>query len=739
MRLTANREILIPMRRFTIFLWLFLSPLVLLAQQVTQAEYYVDTDPGAGLATPMVAADGSFSDALETALMTNAGGWTLGFHKIGVRVKDNNGYWGPAFITVLHVQSPAVLPAINISTGECFWDTDPGQGNGTPMLAFDGNFNNAMETVVKSNFAHPGLGMHVLNVRVRDVNNNWGPVFRTVVSVQNLFVLPSINIAAGECFWDTDPGQGSGTPMLAFDGNFNNAMESVVKSNFAHPGLGMHVLHVRVKDVNNNWGPVFRTVVDVQNPFTYPSIRIAAGECFWDNDPGQGNGIPMLAFDGNFSDAMDALALANFANPGLGMHKLGVRTRDVNNNWGAVFSTVVSVQDPFVYPSIQVTSAELFWDSDPGQGNGTSMLAFDGNYNDAYERATANEQAMFLQQGLHVLNVRAIGANGQWSPLFRSVVYLDSCTTNPSVTITAGGPTTFCPGDSVQLTATSGYTTYYWRRNGVLFGGNTQSVWVTQAGNYVVTIIDASSCPGTSAIVSVTVSQPTATISGGPLTFCQGDSVTLDAGAGFASYAWSNGATSQTITVSAAGTYTVAVTNTFGCSDTSAAVTTNVLPAPATPVITQSMDTLFSSSATGNQWYLNGNPIPGATGASYIAGQSGNYTVVVTGGNGCTATSQQYAFVATSVMTEHGTVYALVYPNPIGENGTLLIHAEGFEGDATITIFDMVGRAVILQQLQVSNSEARLPLDRAAFAAGTYLYVVRLNDGTALNGKFVVD
>jgi uncharacterized repeat protein (TIGR01451 family) len=44
----------------------------------------------------------------------------------------------------------------------------------------------------------------------------------------------------------------------------------------------------------------------------------------------------------------------------------------------------------------------------------------------------------------------------------------------------------------------------------------------------------------------------------------EGDEVTLDAGEGFASYLWSNGATTQTITVGA-GTYSVTVTDENGC------------------------------------------------------------------------------------------------------------------------------------------------------------------------------
>jgi predicted extracellular nuclease len=48
--------------------------------------------------------------------------------------------------------------------------------------------------------------------------------------------------------------------------------------------------------------------------------------------------------------------------------------------------------------------------------------------------------------------------------------------------------------------------------------------------------------------------------------------------------------------------------------------------------------TLTSSSASGNQWNLNGNPIGGATGQSYVATASGSYTVTVTVGS-CSSTS----------------------------------------------------------------------------------------------------
>jgi hypothetical protein len=648
------------MRNKLTYLFIFLLlPLFAFSQQhVTQAEYFVDTDPGQGLATPMLAYDGNFNDAMETVIKSNVGSWTIGAHKIGVRVKDNNGNWGPAFQTVLMVQSPAILPVIHLSAGECFWDVDPGQGNGTVMLAFDGNFNDAMESVVKNSFAHPGLGMHKLSVRVKDVNNNWSAVFSTVISVQSPSVIPTIKLTAAECFWDADPGQGNGTVMLAFDGNFNDAMESAVKNSFATTGLGMH--------------------------------------------------------------------------------KLSVRIKDVNNNWSAVFSTVISVQSLFVLPTLKITAAELFWDTDPGQGNATAMLAFDGNFNDAYETAIKYESAFFLSQDLHVLNVRMRDPNNTWSPVFRTVVYLDACISTPTVTVTAAGPTTFCSGDSVLLNATNGFATYYWRRNGVPIGGNTSSLYATQPGNYVVTVIDPNGCPGTSTITSVNVTDPNPVIAG-LLNFCQGDSVLLDAGAGYASYQWSTNQTTQQIYVSTAGTYTVAVSTSAGCVDTSAAATTTVLPLPAVPTITQNVAILTSSAATGNQWYLNGVIIPGATGQNYTVTQNGNYTVVVTGANGCSVSSAIYNFISTAFQTILSVNnYASVFPNPFSETGTLLIHATSVNSKATVEIYSLPGQTLMKEEVELKNENALLPLNRERFSAGTYLYVVILEDGTKLTGKFVV-
>lgn len=99
----------------------------------------------------------------------------------------------------------------------------------------------------------------------------------------------------------------------------------------------------------------------------------------------------------------------------------------------------------------------------------------------------------------------------------------------PVITVTPNGPTSFCAGGSVTLTATAG-ASYLWSN-----GQQSQSITVTQAGNYSVTVTSATGCSNSSAPVAVTVnalpSTPVISTSG-PTTVCEGSPVTLTAPGG---------------------------------------------------------------------------------------------------------------------------------------------------------------------------------------------------------------
>ena len=146
-------------------------------------------------------------------------------------------------------------------------------------------------------------------------------------------------------------------------------------------------------------------------------------------------------------------------------------------------------------------------------------------------------------------------------------------------TITPNGPTTFCQGGSVVLTA-SGGTAYQWSN-----AATTTAINVNASGTYGVTVTDANGCiNNTSRLVTVNP-LPVATITpNGPTTFCQGGAVVLTASGG-TGYQWSNAANTAAITVNSNGTYGVTVTDVKGCSNTtSQAVTVYSLP-PANRIL----------------------------------------------------------------------------------------------------------------------------------------------------------
>jgi len=124
----------------------------------------------------------------------------------------------------------------------------------------------------------------------------------------------------------------------------------------------------------------------------------------------------------------------------------------------------------------------------------------------------------------------------------------------------------------------------------------------------------------------------------GPVTQCGGTVVLLASAAN--NYVWSTGATTQSLTVSTSGSYTVTATNGAGCTGTSAAVVVTINPSISSS-ISSTADiycgtniTLTSSPATSYLWST------GAT-TSTISVTSGTFTVTVTNASGCTASSSK--------------------------------------------------------------------------------------------------
>ncbi|MCX8486301.1 MAG: hypothetical protein ORN53_03835, partial [Crocinitomicaceae bacterium] len=229
-------------------------------------------------------------------------------------------------------------------------------------------------------------------------------------------------------------------------------------------------------------------------------------------------------------------------------------------------------------------------------------------------------------------------------------------TVNPAPTVAiSSASTTICQGTTLVLNAPSNAASYVWSN-----GATTQSVVIASAGTYSLTITDANGCSASTNTTIVNGINPQAAVSaGGATTFCQGGNVVLNA-AGGTSFLWNNGATTQNITVTTPGNYSVLVTNAAGCSATSNSMFVNVLQSP-TSTITAYGPTTFCQggsvtlATTGAASYAWSNS---ATSQSIVPTTSGTYSVVVTGANGCTATSNAINVtvnpIPTAVITPSG-------------------------------------------------------------------------------------
>ncbi len=221
-------------------------------------------------------------------------------------------------------------------------------------------------------------------------------------------------------------------------------------------------------------------------------------------------------------------------------------------------------------------------------------------------------------------------------------------------------PSPVCEGSTATLTGNAtGASTYSWAGPGGFTSTLQNPSFAASAssgGTYTFTAYNSAGC-ATEATTSLAVSAaPVATVTAsGNLVFCAGGNVVLSVPAGN-SYQWYesgsaiSGETSNTYTATTAGSFSVVVTGSNGCSATSAAVATGVLP--VTPLLspagavdicigantTLSVGTGGLTTGVTYQWMVDSAVISGATAATYVAGVSGSYFVILSV-TGCSDTS----------------------------------------------------------------------------------------------------
>lgn len=199
-----------------------------------------------------------------------------------------------------------------------------------------------------------------------------------------------------------------------------------------------------------------------------------------------------------------------------------------------------------------------------------------------------------------------------------SITMVVNSISTPSISISSNTGNSICNGVNITFTASINFggnsPSYQWKVNGSNIGNNSATFSTSSlANNDVITCVLTSNATclttntATSNAITLTVNAlPNPSISG-TTSICAGNTTTLDAGAGYVSYLWSNGATTQTISTGIAGNYSVTVLDAT-CSNTSSPVTITLNTVPNQPSTFTSSSSVVSKGQMGVAYSITNDP-----------------------------------------------------------------------------------------------------------------------------------
>ncbi len=209
---------------------------------------------------------------------------------------------------------------------------------------------------------------------------------------------------------------------------------------------------------------------------------------------------------------------------------------------------------------------------------------------------------------------------------------------NVNPTINLGTINTFCHGDTLTLDAGNAGSIFNWSN-----GSTTQEIGVTTSGKYYVSVVNAFGCSSTASINITKSDLPQLSLSN-TYSKCKNQlPLTVIAPGGYSQYLWNTGVSTQSLTTSLAGIYTVKVTDLNGC----AATDTIEVKIDEVPLVNLGADTsfCFGSSVTldagslANVDYLWSD---GSKGRFKTLTNSGTLSVELTTAAGCKASDEVF-------------------------------------------------------------------------------------------------
>ncbi|HEY6159859.1 MAG TPA: T9SS type A sorting domain-containing protein, partial [Bacteroidia bacterium] len=309
-------------------------------------------------------------------------------------------------------------------------------------------------------------------------------------------------------------------------------------------------------------------------------------------------------------------------------------------------------------------------------------------------------------------------------------------TINTPPTVNLGADVSQC-GGTVTLDAQNAGSTYAWSES-----STTQMISVSSSGTYSVVVTDANGCTG-SDVINVAINTPPIVNLGADVTQC-GGTVSLDAQNAGSTYAWSESSTTQTISVSSSGTYSVVVTDGNGCTGTDAVNVTINTP----PTVTLNMPGTFACINWSSYALSGGSPSggtysgPGVSGGNFDPAAAGQGTWTIqydyTDVNGCQGTATQNITVdlCTGVSSILNDDAVNVYPNPSNGTFTVNISTPGLQ-HVQLSVMDVQGRMIYTSEVSNTTNEFNRTISIEGLAQGVYTLKLLTNEGVVVKKLFI--
>lgn len=234
----------------------------------------------------------------------------------------------------------------------------------------------------------------------------------------------------------------------------------------------------------------------------------------------------------------------------------------------------------------------------------------------------------------------------------------------------------------------------------------------------------------------------------GDTVFCDGNSIVLISSSATGNQWYENGAaligyTAQTFTVSESGSYYTKITNSYGCTAEASSINITVYNNPPKPNFWNENGTLKNTLYGYDlQWYMNGNPIPGATTNTYTYTQTGVYSLVATNADGCTSESGSVTctYVAPTASIEDvvsNLQNVNVYPNPSHGNVTLtfdLVSNENIE----LSISNILGQKLMSEMLYNAHGVISKSFNMENWPKGIYVLNLKEDNKAGVTRRIVL-